>query len=90
MTLRRLATRPAAHERGRRRDRSGRARLGLLYAAPPRPPPGHQGDKEAGQAAEDAFASWLDKSRVPYLYIEQSRETFAQGLGAPPNGRISW
>ncbi len=37
-------------------------------------------DKAAGQAAEGAFAAWLDGSRVPYLYAEQSRETFAEGL----------
>ncbi len=47
---------------------------------PPRRRSVRQADREAGQAAEAAFAGWLDLSRVPYLYAEQSRETFSAGL----------
>ena len=32
------------------------------------------------RANEAAFAAWLDLSKVPYLYAEQSRETFSAGL----------
>lgn len=39
-----------------------------------------QADRAAGQAAEAAFAGWLDTHGVPYLYAEQSRTTFAEGL----------
>ena len=46
----------------------------------PRRPRVRPADREAGQAAEVAFAAWLDHSRVPYLYAEQSRETFSEGL----------
>jgi hypothetical protein len=47
---------------------------------PPRRPSVRQSDREVGYAAEAAFAAWLDKSGVPYLFAEQSPQTFSAAL----------
>ena len=36
-----------------------------------------------GQAAEDRFRAWLDRCRLPQIYIEQSMFTFPDLCGAP-------
>ena len=33
-----------------------------------------------GAAAEDRFRAWLDRCRLPHLYVEQSPFTFPEGL----------
>ena len=36
--------------------------------------------KTQGAAAEDRFRAWLDRCRLPHLYVEQSPFTFPEGL----------
>ena len=36
--------------------------------------------KDQGIAAEKAFAEWLDRSVLPYIYVEQSKITLPQSL----------
>ncbi len=33
-----------------------------------------------GQAAEDRFRAWLDRCRLPHIYVEQSPMTFPENL----------
>ena len=34
-------------------------------------------EENKGKEAEDKFKAWLDKHKIPYLYISQNKETFA-------------
>lgn len=36
--------------------------------------------KRQGQAAEDRFRGWLDRCRLPHIYVEQSPFTFPEHL----------
>lgn len=35
------------------------------------------GDKNSGDIAELRFKNWLDKHKIPYLYIQQDSDTFS-------------
>lgn len=44
-------------------------------------------EKLKGKKAEKEFASWLQRQRIPYVYIQQDLETFSKSLGKDYDGR---
>ena len=36
--------------------------------------------KSVGEIAELRFKEWLDKHKIPYLYIQQDSDTFSQAF----------
>lgn len=41
---------------------------------------GEDSSKEKGDAAEQKFKDWLNKHNIPYLYIQQDKETFSSAF----------
>jgi len=43
--------------------------------------------KNMGHIAELRFKEWLDKNKIPYLYIQQDSETFSQAFNEDISGK---